>query len=478
MDRRGLLAALGAGLAGLAGCSAIGSDPDPAPVTPAPVPEDAPGRTTPDRELQPERDPEPTGASVVEFPGAGLTASLYPTSLRTQWLLTEVSFLGGPSENGPARVAVRLTNAGDRPGGFRFGVTPTDRDAGPVLVPTESHPGVDPEVAPELERDSDGCWRLVEPEPSLPLAGRVMLPPGGSLSGEYALVARAGAGCPPPGRYGFGDDQRPLTLAVWPTETPGPATESRLAGRSVPSIGPGTVWYHEAGPATPVFVRPDSERERLPGSIRFRLINRSRDGLDGNGWGLYKLVEGRWYPIRPTVFDEFSRTVPPGDELDWSFRFLNRRPDPRAVAQLPVSAGPVGGGTYGFAPDYHRDGAVYAALFELEGPAVRVSPVSSLSVERADGRVEAVSPSAGDPPWTLRFTPTDQAPTLRLIPEQLMQPRYRVFRNSLPLFDGDGTTTVRLRTDRAGVEAALGRNIDETIVAYQGRRYAVGVRPP
>jgi hypothetical protein len=59
-----------------------------------------------------------------------------------------------------------------------------------------------------------------------------------------------------------------------------------------------------------------------------------------------------------------------------------------------------------------------------------------------------------------------------------MQPRYRVFRNSLPLFDGDGTTTVRLRTDRAGVEAALGRNIDETIVAYQGRRYAVGVRPP
>jgi hypothetical protein len=237
------------------------------------------------------------------------------------------------------------------------------------------------------------------------------------------------------------------------------------------------VWYHEAGPATPVFVRPDSERERLPGAVRFRLVNRSRQGLGGNGWGLYKLVGGRWYPVRPTVFDEFSRTVPPGDELDWSFRFLNRRPDPRAVAQLPVSAGPVGGGTYAFVPDYHRGGTVYGALFELEGPAVRVTPLSGLSVERSAGVVEAVSPAAGERAWTLRVRPTDRSPTLRVIPEQLMQPRFRVLRNSLPLFEG-GVRTVRLRTDRSGVEAALGRDGGDRVVGYGGDRYAVDVRPP
>lgn len=467
MRRRGLLAALGAGLAGLAGCS--GSDGDRQPVTPAPVPEDAPTTTGPP-------EPEPVGASVVEFPDSGLTASLFPTRLRTSWLLTELSFLGPPSPQGPARVSVVLTNAGDRMGAFRFGVVaPEGSDL--LLVPTESHPGVDPRSAPEVERTPGGCWRLLEPVPSLPLSDRVQLPPGGILAGEYALVAPADGGCPSPGRYGFGSGERSVTIALWPTNRPGPAGESRFAGRSVPPLGPDTAWYHEATSATPVTVRPDAERAGLPGEIGFRLVNHGREAISGNGWGLYKLVGGRWFPVRPAVFDEFKRTVPPGDELAWRFRFLARRPDPRAVARLPLSAGPLGGGTYAFAPDYHDDGRLYAALFELQGEPVTVTPEAGLSVDRSGGTVEARSPSATEPTWTVRLRPTDREPTLRLIPEQLLRPRYRAFRNSIPLFD-ESVVTVLLRTGRSAVESALGQDADETIVEYEGERYAVGVRPP
>jgi hypothetical protein len=64
-----------------------------------------------------------------------------------------------------------------------------------------------------------------------------------------------------------------------------------------------------------------------------------------------------------------------------------------------------------------------------------------------------------------------------VIPEQLMQPQFRVLRNSLTLFE-DGVRSVRLRTDRAGTEAALGRDREESVVEYDGDRYAVEVRPP
>ncbi len=466
MRRRRLLAALGAGVAGLSGCSGSGGD-GPS-VTPAPVPEDAPTTATP--------QPEPAGASVIEFPESGLTASLFPTTLRTRSLVTELSFLGPPTPQGPARVSVVLTNMGDRLGAFRFGVVaPEGSDL--LLVPTESHPGVDPRSAPDAERTPDGCWRLSEPVPSLPLTDQVQLPPGGSLAGEYALVAPAESGCPLPGQYGFGTGERSVTVALWPTDSPGPRGESRFAGRSVPPLGPETAWYHEATSTTPVTVRPDAERTAVPGEIEFRLVNRSREAIQGNGWGLHKLVDGRWYPIRPAVFDEFSRTVPPGDELAWRFRFLGRRPNPRAVARLPLSAGPLGGGTYAFVPDYHDDGRLYAALFELQGSPVTVTPATGLVVERSGGVVEVRSPSTTQPMWTVRLRPTDRAPTLRLIPEQLLQPRYRVFRNSLPLFD-DSVITVLLHTGRSAVEAALGRGGQETIIEYQGERYAVGVRSP
>jgi len=464
MRRRGLLAALGAGLAGLAGCSA--DDGDRPPVTPAPVPEAGPTTATP--------APEPATASVIQFPDAGLTASLFPTRLRTGRLVTELSFLGPPTEQGPARVAVTLRNTSGRLGAFRFGVVVPRDDL--LLVPTESHPAVDPRSAPPLERGPAGCWRLAEPVPRFPVAGGVQLPPEGALTGEYALVAPPDRGCPAPGRYGFGGGGG-ITVALWPTDSPGPTGDPRFAGRSVPPLGPETVWYHEATPATPVTVRPDAERAAVPAELGFRLVNHGRDPLRGNGWGLYKLVGGRWYPIRPAVFEEFARSVPPGDELAWQFRFTGRRPDPGGDTRRPLAVGPLGGGTYAFAPDYYDDGRLYAALFELRGEPVTVTPAAGLSVERSDGVVEARSPSATEPGWTVRVRPTGREPDLRLLPEQLLRSRYRAFRNSLPLFD-ETVVAVLLRTDRSAVEAALGRAPGETIVTYEGERYAVGVRSP
>ena len=152
---------------------------------------------------------------------------------------------------------------GERSGDFTYRV-------GLIFAPTANHDLV--EDPPDIQRADDGYWRLAsDTTPELP--ERVRLSPGETIHGEYALVGRAegvGRGRPP-GVYEFSRaGERPLRVAVWPTDSPGPATDSQFAGMSVPAL-PGdsdTAWFHNADASSPTFVRPSTEQTSFTSPYR------------------------------------------------------------------------------------------------------------------------------------------------------------------------------------------------------------------
>ncbi|MFB6176373.1 MAG: hypothetical protein ABEI99_04385, partial [Halobaculum sp.] len=218
MRRRALLTSLTAGLTGFAGCSerlggaTTPTDRETIPPSATPgTPRDGTGTPT-DDETQTEWGLGEV--SLVALDTADRTYVIDPVEYRTSDGGTvRLRFTATATADHPARVEATLT--------FRLESTPPfgrlvsdsphpmgDSDdertyrSSLVFAPTAAHELV--EDPPEVERASDGFWRLANVRaPSFP--ERVRLGPGESVRGEYALVGRSGGvgRGRPPGVYEF-----------------------------------------------------------------------------------------------------------------------------------------------------------------------------------------------------------------------------------------------------------------------------------
>ncbi len=415
----------------------------------------------------------------------------------------------GTADHPPA-VAVSLTNDNDFANTFRldwlppFGRhgsrnphrlgRPRDRyeaayRATLYFVPTAAHPLVDD--PPSVERDTDGIWRLAD-APNTGEWGpeQYRLAPGETLRGEYALVGHpdgAGTGRPT-GVYEFRGESD-LRLAVWDTDRPGPTTDSRFAGTDLPPVGRTregesvpTAWVHDADATTPSYVLPETERATLPEGIEFAFVNSSREPTQCGHWNLYKLVDGEWFHVAPSVHTADCRLVRPGGTKTWDLHAYPGEAIPSYGDQTTV--GFLGGGRYGVVAGYGHATPQSGALVELVGPPVEVVPTEDVEASRDGTTVTVTAPQYGDaehpPDASLVVTRTDADPETRLIPEQVMRRRYRGLRNTLSCFDSE-TERVVLRTDQHVVDRTVGYDGDSLTFRLAGTVYeavragAVGV---
>ncbi|GAA0655018.1 hypothetical protein [Salarchaeum japonicum] len=459
MKRRALLSSLAAGgAAALAGCNERGNATN--------------GTTTGDGDST--RTTTPTPADAPTPPDTGLadaTTAVFETRDRT------MSLLGGrrrlPSglvvrawlsatatADHPARVTATLTNDTDYDTTLRLGdvspFTPTphgfrerDYDHALYLAPTDGHEfaGRTPAVA-----RADSGWYLDsrtdrwQPE-------AVELASGETLVGEFAVVPRE-PGAIPTGRYAFGEADDPLTLSVWQTSQPGPTEGSAFENATPPAFDERSpAWYHDATPETQAFLRPSAERVDAPAAVSFTLHNHRTEPLSGNvyDWTLSKQFEGEWYRIAPWAIPVPLTPLAPGDTHTWTLKAFD---GPRVECEDAIAPGHLGGGRYAFHVNMaSENGPTHAALFDLDAPAASVTPTEDVSIEREYRLVRASTPDDGGDRATLVVQRTDDADA-RLLPEQVMQPRNRGLRNTLPFFE-EGIQKVRLRTTDGVVDDAL-----------------------
>lgn len=343
---------------------------------------------------------------------------------------------------------------------------------------------------PEIELahggDSGGVWRLAA-APTDWLPGRVQVPANGTLTATFNLVADPEATAAPTGWYRPPPEDRfRARLAAWDTAAPGPKRDSRFADdRRLPALPTDdpTVWFHEAGPGTPVFLRPSAERVSAPGTVSFTLVNHATEGVGASDWTWYRLDRGDWYEIGPLFRDAVARFLPPGGRHRWRFAFAHGDREAAAEDGLDHRFGFLSGGNYALVAGGTADGGLPAALVAVDAPPVTLRPTADARARRDGARVTV----RGDPPRddgdeepqalvldrlpigdrtaTPRPTVTETGATLpRLLSEQVM--RSRGLRNTLA-FAAEGVRAVRLRTTDDVVRDALRR------VAFRtgGRRF-------
>lgn len=378
MRRRAFLGALSAAtLPAVAGCSTLDNDPA-LTVTPASVPDDSSDSNFP-LSRQPVSLPDEPFArsSRVMFNTVGLRASLFPMRSRTPHGLVDAWFLTHDTGESAARVAVRFVNPTTttrryvlrRPAPLGTAFLHGDVDL--VLVPTAAHPDV--EDAPPIERGRDGCWRLAGPLDPSETTDEFTLPPSSSVGGEFALVAEAGSDCPGTGTSTVAGDLK-FSVALWNPDRPGPTRHSRFLGVTVPPLPLPTAfdWFHEADRTTALYLEPSAERVDLPGTVSFTLVNRSRLPLSGNpsAWALWKLTDRQWRRVATSSSPDRVRWVPIGARERWSVRLRDDAPNESA----DIDVGHLEGGRYAFTVPYGRGSGRTAALFDVDVPALTVSP--------------------------------------------------------------------------------------------------------
>ena len=426
--------------------------------------------------------------TVVDFETAPLTAAIVGRGRRTDDGFTlGLDFRHGATADAPATLVATVANT--KP----FEQPLELRRLGPLespslarmtegerttiyLAPTEAHPLA--ETVPPTERDADGRWRLAD-------LGDDWYPETVTVDGEtgfvaeYHLVGHHLDDEPPigPGRYRSGREDSPA-LVVWPTDEPGPDENSELAGREPPGL-PGeqsTVWYHESTASTERFLRPDRERVEPSERIGFELVNHSRESISGNPyyWRLYKLRGDEWHPIEPWEWPQPAAELTPGDrsatELGVYHGAAPSSTDGRAVGHL-------GGGLYAYTGGFDTETEQYAALLEVDAPAIEVDIESDAEIveEGSTTVVELPNHAEARKPATLTVRRADGDPERRVIPEQLPRRPFRGLRNALPLFDAD-VDAVRVKTDRGTALRLAGYEEDETAtIRYEDEPYsAVG----
>jgi hypothetical protein len=280
----------------------------------------------------------------------------------------------------------------------------------------------------------------------------------------------------PPGVYEFSRaGERPLRVTVWNTDSPGPATDSRFAGASIPAL-PGdsdTAWFHNADASTPTFVRPSVEQTALPARVKFTFLNRSREALGCGHWNLYKLHERAWYHLGPYVQDAVCHRLSPGDAETWALRAASGEMAPCEAQEYPF----LGGGRYAAVAGYGHTTAQSGALVEFDAPAVSVVPTDDVTAERDSGTVTATSDRWQSAPDTegrsrthLVLERVDTADR-QLIAEQVMRRRNRGYQNTLAFVTPDVSGSSSART----TERPTGRSATTTgrhDFSTRGRRIA------
>jgi hypothetical protein len=501
MRRRALLATLGAGASALAGCATLDSSGTDESPTDTATPTDSTQTPSPDDTSDaPPLDPD-TSFSIVDLDTVRRTYALTPTRYYSDdEARVALQFTRTATADHPPAVAVSLTNGNDFENTFRLDWLPPfgrhgSRNPHPLgrpreqyeaayraalyFVPTEAHPLVDD--PPSVERDTDSIWRLADsPNTSEWGPEQYRLAPGETLRGEYALVGHpegVGTGRPT-GAYQF-RGERDLRIAVWDTDRPGPEPDSRFAGTDLPPLRWGqsgdavpTAWFHEADRQTPSYVLPETERGRLPESVRFTFVNASRGVTECGHWNLFKLVDGEWFHVAPYSHTLGCRRVRPGGEKQWVLYAYPGEALPTYGRAETV--GFLGGGRYGVVVGYGHATPQSGALVDLVGPPVDILPTEDVTTTRDGATVTVTTPAYGDddhpPDARLVVTRSDADPETRLIPEQVMRSRYRGLRNTLAFVDSEVERVV-LRTDRHVVDRVVGHDADSLTVRVSGIVY-------
>ena len=467
MNRRAVLSgATTAALYGLAGCvdgptaEADGSANESDPAATDPGGSDDPGGSEAEFWQPIGELPEFGAPTVVDFETASLTAAVVGRGRRTDdGFSVSLDFRSGATAASPATLVATVANAKSFAQPLelrRLGLLDspslaqmTDGNRTTVyLAPTEGHPLA--ETVPTAERDADGRWRLADLQDD-------WYPDTVSVDGEtgfvadYHLLGHHLDDEPPigPGRYRVGDEDSPA-IVVWPTDEPGPDGTAELADREPPGL-PGeqsTAWYHASTASTERFLRPDAERVEPPARIGFAFVNRSRESISGNPyyWRLYKRRGEEWFPIAPWEWVQPAAELTPGDrsesELGVYHDSAPADADGRAVGSL-------GGGLYAYTGGFDTETEQYAALIEVDAPAVEVEiePAAEIVEEGSTTVVELPNHAEARRPATFSVTRADGEPDRELIPEQLPRRPFRGLRNALPLF-AEGVDSVRVQTDR------------------------------
>lgn len=500
MRRRTALASLAAGIGSLAGCSTtLGGTTETPTTTPTEQPTGSPTPTSDDPNEN--EDWELGAASIIDIATANRTYTLTPVRYRSDdGAGIKLRFSSTATPESPATVEATLTNENSFENTFRLEWTPPfgrlfsdiphpmeERSGdhtyrvGLIFAPTANHDLVDD--PPQLERANDGYWRLAgDRTPELP--ERVRLAPGETVRGEYALVGRAegeGRGRPP-GVYEFSRaGERPLRVTVWRTDSPGPATDSRFAGMSVPAL-PGdsdTAWFHAAAASTPTFVRPSTERTELPVRIEFTFLNRAREAVGCGHWNFYKLHDDAWYHLGPYIQDAVCHRLSPGHAETWPLRAATGEMAPCEAQSYPF----LGGGRYAAVAGYGHATAQSGALVEIDAPPVTVVPTDDITTQRDGGTVTATSdrwrtaPDSEDRSRvSLVLEPVGDADR-RLIAEQVMRRRYRGYRNTLTFVASDVERVV-LRTDDRTADWTVGYDDGTALFRYDEQAYRITKRTP
>lgn len=490
MRRRALLTSLATGAAGLAGCS-FGSDGGAADATPA-TETDTPthsqpltGTETDQRTDEPPRPDEPR--LVVDLETGPRTYALSPYVEAGDGGRVALWFDRTATADHPARLRGWLLNGNDFENTFRVGRLPAvgrvhgrqpdgyDHEARLHLAPTDDNALA--ASVPEVVRDDTGYWRVDDVGPWMTETHRMA--PGEWVRLEYAVVGEPGMPGRPTGAYEFGEG---ATLTVWDTTSPGPETESRFAGRSLPALpGDGEVqWYHEADAETAAFVRPSTERVKLDGRVDFEMVNHSHE-LQCGHWNLYKLVDGQWFHVAPLGHTADCRLLPAGGRELWSLRAFNGDAvECSEGLRGGLTRGYLGGGEYAAVAGYGQPSAESAALVELVGEQVTVRPPESVTSQRSGSTVTVTTEQYGDGehPPDASFTVRDaDGGGERVIAEQLMGsgrfgPGGHGLRAALPFFS-DGVDRVVVRTDEYGATDVLGADGGQQRFSFRGRSYVV-----
>lgn len=490
MHRRGFLATLVAGTAGVSGCAELSNDGD---STATPTDSATPTKAM-NQDDSERRDPPESHASVIELANHPHTLALSPTRLHTDDGAEVALWFDRTATNEhPARITGYLENRNDfvntfqvkwipivgrtfsrQPRGYRY-------EASLFTVPTENNEIA--EATPDVSQTADGHWIVEATGSWIPELYR--LEPGERVQLEYVLVGHPEIEERPTGTYEFRGRGEQIDITVWETDSPGPATKSHFAGRSVPPI-PDTSplqWYHEADATTGAYVEPSTERLELDGLVEFEMVNHTHEMLQCGHWNLYKLVDGEWHHVGPFMHTDDCRGLPPGGTKEWALRAFNG--DAVRCGSFcgggGFTRGFLGGGEYAVVAGYGHPEETSGALIELIGEPTEFTVTDDATVQREGDTVTVTTDRYGDgvhpPDASFALTRVDSAGR-RVIPEQIAtgsghgvgSVQEVGLRNALAVMDSD-VDRVIVRADEHIVDRALGHDQVTNRFELRGQAY-------
>lgn len=498
MRRRTLLSALAGGAVGLAGCSVRWGPrerPGGGETSAAGRDEMADAAMDPSDEAAAQGVVRPRGdsfgsATVVDLETGARTYALRPESYRpVDGVTVTMAFDRPATADHPARLAVRLDSARDDEvdlAADRLPVVadpvarqpaPYDDAASIVFAPGESNDIAD--TAPDVRRGPEGYWRAAAgADPASWLPTSVTLGPEADRRCDSVVVGHPDGAGRPTGDYAVGSDDATVVLSVWNTERPGPESSSRFEDRgtlSIHEVNSNVSWYHTADEGTEVYLEPSTERATLPASVDFTAVNHSSETLSCGHWTLYKLVDGRFFHLWPDERTATCRTLAPGATKTFRLQAFNGAPPPRGGVGRGAVRGHLGGGRYAVVVGYNDANEMSGALVELAGSPVDVVPTDDVHATRIGSAVFATATrqvtNDRTTAATVTLTRTDDAALVK-IPEQVLRPRHRVLRNTLP-FLRDGVERVVLNTAETVAHRTLAPGTDRKRFAFDGQAYRI-----